>query len=59
MSRKNQEEEESHVYFKVQEKHQMVLRIPKCKMDLHSALKTVSQFLVSNYHTKSHFTIFK
>jgi len=48
MSRKNQEEEESHVNFKVQEKHQMELHNPKCKMDLHSAFKTVSQLLVSN-----------
>ena len=56
---KNQEEEESHVYFKVQEKYQMELHIPKLKMDLHSVFKTVSQFLLSNYHTKSHFTILK
>jgi hypothetical protein len=37
----------------------MELCISKCKMDLHSVFKTASQFLVSNYHTESHFTIFK
>jgi len=37
----------------------MELHIPILKMDLRSVFKTVSQFLLSNYHTKSHFTILK